>query len=156
MEKEVDHLIINLNGNDPELVKFITQIKNLDLLMNYPWSDNNWSSLHESQHYWLSLLILEDQVRAFSLFSRIGDELHLLKILVDPACQGVGLGKKLLKVDFDEHFIDWESCFLEVREDNFSAIKLYSNLGFKLLHKVNSFYSDGCTALKMSLTYSNS
>jgi ribosomal protein S18 acetylase RimI-like enzyme len=155
MDKEISQLILNISGHDPKLNNYIDDIKYLDSFMDYPWSDEHWDNLRINHHYRISVMIINNQVKAFSLYTEIVDELHLLKILVDPSCRRMGHAKNLLKNNLEEYFINSKSCFLEVREDNHSAVKLYTNLGFILVHKVNSFYSDGCTALKMSLTYSN-
>ena len=47
------------------------------------------------------------------------------------------------------------TVFLEVREDNTPALKLYKKAGFEEISKRNNYYDDGCTAvcMKYSLGY---
>jgi ribosomal-protein-alanine N-acetyltransferase len=42
-----------------------------------------------------------------------------------------------------------DECYLEVRETNGTAIKLYEKLGFSLARKVPHYYADGAEALVM-------
>jgi ribosomal-protein-alanine N-acetyltransferase len=42
-----------------------------------------------------------------------------------------------------------DECYLEVRETNETAIKLYEKLGFSLARRVAHYYADGAEALVM-------
>ncbi|MNN63307.1 ribosomal-protein-alanine N-acetyltransferase [compost metagenome] len=69
------------------------------------------------------------------------DEAHLLNITVKPESQGRGLGLRLL-----EHLMQRASelkaaeCFLEVRESNQSAYRLYERYGFNEIGRRRGYY----------------
>lgn len=155
MEKKIAPLVLNFNCNLPTFLNYLEEIIVLDKQMTYSWSRQNWLELKDSDHYFISIMRSGGRVIGFSLFSKIDLDLHLLKIVVDQSFRGNGHGQKLLITDLNDHYNDLKSCYLEVRSDNKTAVFLYQKLGFKLVHKVSNFYSDGCSALKMILTYSN-
>ena len=69
------------------------------------------------------------------------DEVTLMDIVVSNAHQGNGLGKSLLR-----HFMDQcnrnniQQVWLEVRESNAAAIKLYDTAGFILVEQRVNYY----------------
>ena len=81
----------------------------------------------------------------------LGDELNLLKIAVLPQYRNLGVGFKLMQLSFDyKKENNLQNYFLEVRESNQKAIKLYKKFGFKLQSKRERYYSDDETALVMN------
>ena len=81
----------------------------------------------------------------------LGDELNLLKIAVLPQYRNLGVGFKLMQLSFDyKSKNNLKNYFLEVRESNSQAIKLYKKFGFKLQSKREKYYSNGETALVMN------
>ena len=76
------------------------------------------------------------------------NELHIGNIAVTRDRQGTGIGKFLLQNVF-EMFSDFGKSFLEVRETNIIAIKLYNSFGFKATYRRKSYYSNGEDALVM-------
>ena len=80
----------------------------------------------------------------------LGDELNLLKLAVLPQYQKLGVGFKLMEKTFDfKTQNQLSNYFLEVREDNQKAIKLYQKFGFKTKSVREEYYSDGTNALVM-------
>lgn len=75
-------------------------------------------------------------------------ELHIGNVAVTMAKQRKGVGKFLLRSIF-EIFSDSDKSFLEVRETNTIAIKLYNSFGFKTTYRRKSYYSNGEDALVM-------
>ena len=69
------------------------------------------------------------------------DEAHLLNITVKPESQGRGLGLKLL-----EHLMsiayanNARECFLELRDSNTAAFKLYERYGFNEIGRRRDYY----------------
>ena len=81
---------------------------------------------------------------------RLGDELNLLKIAVLPQYRQLGVGFKLMEKTFDfKKQNKLNTYFLEVRESNQSAIKLYQKFGFKTQSKREKYYDGKETALVM-------
>ena len=62
--------------------------------------------------------------------------------------QGQDIGKKLLQYILNN---STENVSLEVNVNNFKAIALYKNLGFKISKQISNFYENGDSAYKMLL-----
>jgi ribosomal-protein-alanine N-acetyltransferase len=69
------------------------------------------------------------------------DEMHLLNICIRPEDQGKRLGSRLWKtLERIGQGMKAETCFLEVRQSNFSAIRLYMNIGFNEIGLRKGYY----------------
>jgi ribosomal-protein-alanine N-acetyltransferase len=66
-------------------------------------------------------------------------EREILFIAVDPAYRRRGIAKRLLQNELDDRHGEW---FLEVRESNLAAIRLYETLGFQVAGRREEYYSD--------------
>ena len=104
--------------------------------------------LEPSKHYIVALY--QNLVIGYIGVQRLGDELNLLKIAVLPQYQKLGVGFKLMELSFEyKRQNNLQNYFLEVREDNQNAIRLYQKFGFKTKSKREKYYSDGTDALVM-------
>ena len=68
---------------------------------------------------------------------------HILNIAVKPEFQGKGVGTMLLdEVErlFTEHHVD--KVYLEVRESNLVAQKVYKNRGYRYVRTAEKYYGD--------------
>lgn len=94
-----------------------------------------------SKRYFNARILVDGNVAGFYISEFLIDESSLIEICVSPAYQGKGLGKQLLK-----HYIDTAktkgalSCWLEVRESNLSARKLYQSLDFNEVDVRHNYY----------------
>lgn len=132
------------------------QLKNLDLkYFPWPWDFASWDKVFNDGS---ERVIIVDQylgeVRGFILFEFNCEDsfAHLLKILINPKSRGLKVGKHLLNEGIRilqergvAHF------FLEVEELNTVARNLYESVGFKSIHKKKQFYTNGSTAIIMTL-----
>ena len=78
-------------------------------------------------------------------------ECEILWVEVPTENRNRGVGTKLLH-EFLRVLTDKNknvTVFLEVREDNIPALKLYTNAGFEEFSKRANYYDDGCTAVCM-------
>ncbi len=66
-------------------------------------------------------------------------EREILFIAVDPACRRRGMGRRLLQNELAASCGEW---FLEVRESNLAAIRLYESLGFRMAGRRENYYPD--------------
>ena len=83
------------------------------------------------------------------IFQRIIDnQKHIINIAIDIPFQHKGYGRFLLRNILKENSDD-TNVFLEVKEANFPAIKLYSDLGFEEVQRKDGYYSDGSSAIFM-------
>ena len=71
------------------------------------------------------------------------DEVHVTNIAVHPDYRRMGIGKLLIEemIRFANE-MNMHSMFLEVRESNITAQKLYRKLGFKVTGRRKKYYSD--------------
>ena len=83
---------------------------------------------------------------AFARWSRVpaAGEAELLRIAVDPAHRGRGLGRRLLEAaQRDLEAEGLVHLFLEVRVSNAAAIQLYRTCGWKPCGRRPGYYPDG-------------
>jgi ribosomal protein S18 acetylase RimI-like enzyme len=119
-----------------------------------PWRESEWNSIDFSRH---KLWAWQDENRlvGYALFAtNSGDETaHLLKILILPELRGGLHGRNFWKeITQNLKNIPFQQVYLEVEESNERARGFYSKLGFQVLHRVKSYYSDGQAAVMMQLT----
>ena len=94
-----------------------------------------------SKRYFNATILCDGQIAGFYMAEFLIDESSLIEICIAPEFQGKGLGKKLLA-----HYITAAqdkgavSCWLEVRESNVGAIKLYEALDFNEVDKRINYY----------------
>jgi ribosomal-protein-alanine N-acetyltransferase len=75
---------------------------------------------------------------------------HIISIAVMPEFRRAGVASELVKQALNAlQEMKADECYLEVRETNETAIKLYEKLGFSLARRVPHYYADGAEALVM-------
>ncbi len=119
----------------------------------HPWSMRDWEE-YRHDHYRLYKVFdkNESQIDGFALYQCLGGEdcSHLLKIMIRPSKRKSGLGNFLLDKSMkDLASLGWIKAYLEVEEDNLSAIRLYKSQNFNVLRKIVHFYGHGRHALAM-------
>ncbi|NRA84388.1 MAG: ribosomal protein S18-alanine N-acetyltransferase [Gammaproteobacteria bacterium] len=83
------------------------------------------------KRYFNSAIYCDGQLAGFYIGEFVLDESSLIEICIAPAFQGKGLGRQLM-----QHYIEHAqqkgamSCWLEVRESNTAARKLYQALDY--------------------------
>lgn len=83
----------------------------------------------------------DGEIAGYAVVMFVVDEMHLLNICIHPEVQGTGLGSRLLKtLERVARGVKAETCFLEVRQSNFSAIRLYLNAGFNEVGLRKGYY----------------
>lgn len=119
--------------------------------MAYPWSEKQWRELTEEGH--LLFVAHTGHALGFALYhlSPVESLAHLLKIVVAPTEQGKISEAFFAMQKTHLHSLGFKRIYLEVSENNLRAQSFYRKLGFILLHKAKSYYSDGASALMMEL-----
>lgn len=110
-----------------------------------------WSrkSLSESLNDEKTLvLVCGEPIFAYLVGWNVLDEAEIARVGVEREFRGQGIGKKMLTFALEE----WKNCgaksvWLEVRESNFAARKLYEKCGFEVVGRRANYYSDGETAV---------
>jgi [ribosomal protein S18]-alanine N-acetyltransferase len=79
----------------------------------------------------------------YSVYSTVADELHILNVAVRPAFRRMGVGTALMKRMHDDAYRNGQRYgYLEVRESNRAAQRLYGKFGYRPLTKRLNYYSD--------------
>ncbi len=116
------------------------------------WSDTQYAALFEGEVTRASTLVLVAETKrsvpeggrevvGFLIAGYLAPEWELENIVVAREARGLGIGTQLL-----EKFLDrarnagGESAFLEVRESNIAARRLYEKLGFQQSGRRKSYY----------------
>jgi ribosomal-protein-alanine N-acetyltransferase len=145
--------IITTSDEDYSSALLFCQTLDLDFFPN-PWTYKDWENLFIGpQDRLLIVAKKEELIIGLSLFDfSVADSFsHLLKILIHPSNRGQGFGDDLLNFSL-KTLKAWkiETTFLEVEENNQSAIGLYEKYGFKKIHLKKHFYSNGENAWVMT------
>ncbi|MEG9546359.1 ribosomal protein S18-alanine N-acetyltransferase [Mannheimia sp. HC-2023] len=105
-----------------------------------PWSKG--TLLNNQGEKYLNLKLVENgEIVAFAISQVVLDEATLFNIAVDPNFQGKGFGKRLLSeliLQLQKRGI--ATLWLEVRESNLAAQKLYDSLGFNEVTVRKNYY----------------
>ena len=91
-------------------------------------------------------------ILGYCMLRIVCDEANIINMAIKSSRQREGLGSLLLGYVLNQLPIN-SSAFLEVKEGNLSAIKLYKNLGFNVINLRKNYYKDGRTALIMRLEH---
>lgn len=115
-----------------------------------PWSADGFRDILSNPSF-QSLGIFSDKVLAGYLFFYIVmDELHVMNVAIDPTFRKKGLGSKLLdRVHELGKGFGVKLAYLEVRETNESALRLYESLGYKKQGRRIKYYANQDDALLM-------
>ncbi len=106
----------------------------------FPWTRGNFADSIESGYH---CLVLEQggEVFGYGVMSIGAEEAHLLTLSIAAKSQRKGWGEKLLR-----HFIQIAreqralTMFLDVRESNRGAARLYERIGFRQIAKRRDYY----------------
>lgn len=125
-----------------------------------PWSERTLQGCFGS-NYRVIGLYKKNKLAGFYIVQDIAGEQTLMNIAVHPTHQGQGFGSVLLN-DLLMRASTWQqgqlslatSVFLDVRESNYSAIRLYERYCFKVLGKRLNYYPlPNSTSMETGLVY---
>ena len=109
-----------------------------------PWGSREFTSAVEAQQ--AIFLVAEDAngvVIGYVIALTVLDEAEILNLAVRRGDRGKGLGRKLLDAAIDQASSRGaEQVFLEVRESNEAARKLYASRGFTEVTRRRGYYRD--------------
>jgi ribosomal-protein-alanine N-acetyltransferase len=91
---------------------------------------------------WAQIALVDGGAVGFSLTRRIIDEAELMLVAVEPARRGLGCGRLLVEGAMEAARERGAfSMFLEVRDGNHAALRLYDSLGFAASGRRNNYYT---------------
>ena len=128
----------------------LNEIYNIEKkVFNDYWSlDLIKSEIIEKKYSRVTVLELKKKIVGYIFQRKIYDENHIINLAIDIPYQHKGYGKFLLMKILEKDSND-TNVFLEVKEANFPAVKLYIDLGFEEVDRKERYYSDGSNAIFM-------
>lgn len=117
-----------------------------------PWSETHFAD--SISNAWV--LKNNDLVVGFAVIAMAADEAELHNMAIHPQWQGQGLGSIFLHTLIESLPCTIKMMYLEVRVTNFTAIRLYSGLGFEKIAEREGYYrtelgSEDALIMRMSL-----
>ena len=107
-------------------------------VQSHPWTLKQFEDAVTA--YQSTVIEVQGQVAGFCILQPVLDEANLLLMAIDPAQQGQGLGYQLLDASVAMLKNNPVQIFLEVRETNIAAIKLYEKSGFHQIDLRKNYY----------------
>ena len=107
-------------------------------VQSHPWTFKQFEDAVTA--YQSTVIEVQGQVAGFCILQPVLDEANLLLMAIDPAQQGQGLGYQLLEASVAMLKNNPVQIFLEVRENNLAAIKLYEKSGFHQIDLRKNYY----------------
>lgn len=118
---------------------------------DHPWPKSAIESCLRADWFRPYLFRQGGEAVGYALIQYVVDEGELLRFLILPDHRNQGLGSQALEAlltRLEEEGM--ERMFLEVRQDNRAAQKLYAKLGFEPVGKRKNYYEDGADAYLFS------
>ena len=139
MKPDKGHPLIRRLGTED--VNRIYQIE--QLAYPFPWSRGIFVDCLRVGYACFGLQI-GNTLAGYSITSCAAGEAHLLNLCVHPDWQRRGYGSLLLEYMINHVArLESEAMFLEVRDSNPRAVKLYENRGFRIIGRRPSYYKAG-------------
>lgn len=129
------------------IVNDITNIHNENFDEQHDFS--YFQEIYDNERYLFYILKSEDdeEVIGYIIYYDTIESYDLFEIAVRKSRQGQGIANKLLKMD--EYKLSKRNIFLEVREDNEIALKLYRKCRFKEISQRKHYYGRNKNAIIM-------
>lgn len=87
--------------------------------------------------------LLDDIFAGYLCYSICLDEADIISVCVKEEYRRLGIARTMI----EEMLKKVNSCFLDVKETNIQAIKLYNSLGFEEYFRRKKYYQDGSNAI---------
>ena len=105
------------------------------------WTVHSFRELLQSPGMKATIVEKDNCPFGFFLYRIVADEAELISVGLDPLYQGQGLAALVLsRLQSDLALAGVKQLFLEVRQDNKKAIKLYTGFGFKKIGERKAYY----------------
>lgn len=108
------------------------------LVQSHPWTLKQFEESIDS--YQSTVIERQGQVVGFCILQPVVDEANLLLMAIHPSQQGKGLGYQLLDESIALLKNNPVQIFLEVRESNVAAVRLYEKSDFHQIDLRKNYY----------------
>ncbi len=121
----------------------------------YPWSRQQFIDEFDNPVATIDVALVEGQIAGYLCSWLICGELQIQNLATSPDFRRRGIGQTLLEYVISRSSREGlMSAWLEVREDNQAAIKLYTGCGFEVQGRRKTYYQDGEDALLLGRHFS--
>lgn len=133
-----------LSTRQAKVADLPTIVANEQAAYPFPWSEAMLRDSLSSQYLFWAVCSAEQQLVGHLIAQPVLDECHLLNVCLHPKVQGNGYGRALL-----EQWLQWSQSagcthlWLEVRQSNIVAERLYRALGFQRQALRKNYYQAG-------------
>ncbi|MGV3666145.1 MAG: GNAT family N-acetyltransferase [Leptospira bouyouniensis] len=124
----------------------LKEIQTLEALC-FPGEEWTMKMIQTHLEFHVAFGIGDSETQCYALVCETPWEIEIFRIATIPNFRKLGLAKQLLENLFKE--FPKKDFFLEVKESNEPAIKLYLSAGFVELERRKKYYPDGSTAVLM-------
>lgn len=108
---------------------------------SFPWSETSFFNEIHKQRALSKVAVLDDKVVGYMCAEYVADEGHILNLAVNQDCRKMGIATALVENILEELKIN--ACrflYLEVRDSNYIAKRLYQGFGFKIVGTRKNYY----------------
>jgi ribosomal-protein-alanine N-acetyltransferase len=144
----VQGIVRDMGMDDIDNIMEIEKISFVD-----PWSIKMFQEIIFSPTSRGFIMEHDKALVGYAVLYAVDVEAHIMNFAVNPAKRKQGLGRQLLSqvITFLKEN-DISECYLEVREENRDAQRLYKGFGFEVIGRRKKYYSEtGEDALVMQL-----
>ena len=110
-----------------------------------PWSESSVLDNAHSDNYLIMCAKEDEDLLGYVIYMLLGEEAELLRIAVKEEARNRGIASQLLDImvgQIADEAKEVKSLFLEVRENNVAARKLYEKTGFGEVGMRKNYYSN--------------
>ncbi|WP_394222035.1 ribosomal protein S18-alanine N-acetyltransferase [Alteromonas gracilis] len=106
-----------------------------------PWKPTTFADCFTKPYYGV-FAFHGQEVIGYAIVLEVVDEATLMDIAVDGSCRGKGIGRSLVEFVKNQSSLNgMNEMWLEVRESNHNAIKLYESSGFEHIETRKNYYT---------------
>ena len=133
-------------------------LEQMKALLDVCFGDSAWTmeslrSQLEKSDSRCTIAVEGDRIIGFLAFEQVLDEGSIVEVAVHPDCRRKGIARSLITTAI-QSAEGLDSVFLEVRESNTPAIRLYESLGFERIGVRKGYYQkpkEDAVLMKMTL-----
>ena len=137
-----------MNAGDAEYRPIRPGIENVDEMLKIEkkafashWNKQTFLDELSAENGHYIAFMLSDKMIGYSGFRHVLDEAHITTLAVDRKQRKKGVGTKLIaRLLNDAKGLGLKKLFLEVRQSNIPAQKIYKKLGFKVIDRRREYY----------------
>ena len=108
-----------------------------------PWTRGMFEETIESPISTSSVIEKNSEILGYIMLYSVEDEAHIMNLAVHPDYRGRGYASKLItRTVLHAVMRNISEFFLEVREGNINAQRLYTKFGFKVIGRRKKYYTE--------------